>query len=176
MATSRKARPQAGSFAAISVREFTREFPGSSKIGYAAGEPIFQEGSKADACFIVLKGRVAIMKKTRQGLAPIATAGPGEFLGEMAMLSGEKRSASASAKTPVVALRITYTELVAGLRAENPFAGRVALQLSTLLARRCSRLLKLIARQPQIVLPGHRKIVPLHVQGALQQVYTLLAV
>ena len=92
------------------------------------------------------------------------------------MLSGEKRSASAVAVTKVEAIVIEHAEFVSLLKAKNPFAGRLSLQLSTLLATRCHRLLKLIAHQPAVVPLGPSKVPAIDVRAVLNRVYTLWAV
>jgi CRP-like cAMP-binding protein len=92
------------------------------------------------------------------------------------MLSGETRSASAVALTTVKAIVIDHAEFVALLKAQHPFASRLSLQISTLLATRCHRLLRLIARQPGIVPLSVKKIPPIDVRAVLNRVYTLWAV
>jgi CRP-like cAMP-binding protein len=99
----------------------------------------------------------------------------GEFLGEMAMLSGARRSASAIALTRVEAIVIDHAEFIGLLKAQNPFASRLLLQLSTLLATRCHLLLRLIARQPELI-PFGKSAPPLDVRAVLNRVYTLWAV
>jgi len=120
---------------------------------------------------------VQILKKTQRGrnvlLAEVKT---GEFLGEMAMLSGEKRSASAVARNRVKAIVVQFDEFETLLRQQHPFAGRLSLHLSSLLATRCHRLLRLIAHQPEIVPLGGKKAPPIDVRAVLNRVYTLWAV
>ena len=151
--------------------------PGAKTITHKAGTVFFKEGSKADSCYLIIHGKVQILKKTSKGeKIPLAIVKPGEFLGEMAMLSGERRSASAIAVTKVEALVIEHTEFVSLLKAKNQFAGRLSLQLSTLLATRCHRLLRLIAHQPAVIPLGASKIPPIDVRAVLNRVYTLWAV
>ena len=118
-----------------------------------------------------------ILKKTRRGgNVLLAEVKAGEFLGEMAMLSGEKRSASAVALTRVKAIMVQYDEFETLLKLQHPFAARLSLHLSTLLATRCHRLLRLIARQPEVVPLGGKKAPPIDVRAVLNHVYTLWAV
>src|SRR4029077_4196569 len=58
----------------------------------AAGEVLFRAGDPADALFIVAKGGVQI--KAESG-SSIAELGDGETFGEMALLSGSTRTATA---------------------------------------------------------------------------------
>jgi CRP-like cAMP-binding protein len=162
---------------AISPEELLRELPGAKLITYDAGALIFREGSKATSCYVITQGKVRILKKTSKGEnIPLGLVKPGEFLGEMAMLSGERRSASAIAMTRVKAIVIEHAEFVALLREQHPFASRLSLQISTLLATRCHRLLRLIARRPEVVPLAMKKVPPIDVRAVLNRVYTLWAV
>jgi len=161
----------------ISTEELIREFPAAKTVSFKASASIFKEGSKAQSCYVITHGKVQILKKTSKGeRIPLAVVKPGEFLGEMAMLSGEKRSASAIAVTKVEAIVIEHAEFVSLLKAKNPFASRLSLQLSTLLATRCHRLLRLIAHQPAVIPLGTSKVPPIDVRAVLNRVYTLWAV
>ena len=62
----------------------------------AAGSPIFAEGTPGDVMYVVLDGQVEISIGGRI----IEVAGPGELVGEMALIDASSRSASATAATP----------------------------------------------------------------------------
>jgi len=177
MAVAKKSSKAHPPIITITAEEMVRELPSSKTIVFEVGKTIFREGSKAESCYLIIQGRVQILKKTRKGEnVPLASVKAGEFLGEMAMLSGERRSASAVALTKVKAITIQHAEFVALLKAQHPFAGRLSLQLSSLLAARCHRLLRLIARQPEVIPPGGKKAPPIDVRAVLNRVYTLWAV
>jgi CRP-like cAMP-binding protein len=176
MAAAKKTRAKSA-IGTVSSEEILRAFPGAKTTSYDANALIFREGSKAGACYVIVRGRVQILKRTKRGEnLPLAMVKPGEFLGEMAMLSGERRSASAVALTKVQAIVIDHGEFVSLLKAQNPFAARLSLQLSTLLATRCHLLLKLIARQPEVIPFGLKQTPPIDVRAVLNRVYTLWAV
>jgi CRP/FNR family transcriptional regulator, cyclic AMP receptor protein len=63
---------------------------------YPAGETIFVEGQPRDVMYVVLGGEVDIQHHGRS----IYTAGPGELVGEMAMIDSQGRSANAVALSP----------------------------------------------------------------------------
>ncbi len=177
MAVAKKSKKTRSSIIAITADELIREFPGAKAVSYKVGEPIFREGSKAQSCYLITQGKVQILKKTKKGgNVPLAMVKTGEFLGEMAMLSGERRSASAVALTNVKAIIVQHAEFESLLKAQHPFAGRLALQLSNLLAARCHRLLRLIARQPEVIPRSGKKAPPPDVRAVLNRVYTLWAV
>jgi CRP/FNR family cyclic AMP-dependent transcriptional regulator len=67
---------------------------------YPAGTRVFHEGDSSDACYIVREGSFRITREHSDGRAiTLATLGPGEIFGELAMLDGDERSASAEALT-----------------------------------------------------------------------------
>ena len=57
------------------------------------GERIIRAGDLADALYLISKGEVEVTVDGQQ----ISTRGPGEFFGEMALLSGGRRSADITA-------------------------------------------------------------------------------
>jgi CRP-like cAMP-binding protein len=71
----------------------------------AAGAAVFKEGDSGGDMFIIESGQIDIVRKAR-GDEPIATLGPGDFFGEMAILEDQPRFAGAVAKTNVRLLRI----------------------------------------------------------------------
>jgi SulP family sulfate permease len=68
---------------------------------YKAGEHIMVEGEPADGLYVLLRGRVGIMKhQAETGRAvPIVNFGPGVCIGEIAVLSGSARTADVDATT-----------------------------------------------------------------------------
>jgi len=93
---------------------------------YAAGETVLREGDRADALFIVVRGRVAI---SRHG-QPVAELGAGETIGEMAVLGHETRSASATAVEETEALWIGNEEFYEILHEQVEIAEGVIRMLS----------------------------------------------
>jgi CRP-like cAMP-binding protein len=74
---------------------------------FAENQPIFAQGDRGDSLYIVSQGRVRIASTDHNGREKVlAFCGPGEFFGDMAVLSGAPRSASARATTPVQALQL----------------------------------------------------------------------
>ena len=65
---------------------------------FPAGTRVFHEGDHSDACYIVREGSFRVTREHSDGRAiTLATLGPGEIFGELAMLDGEIRSASVEA-------------------------------------------------------------------------------
>lgn len=63
---------------------------------FAEGEVLFQEGEAGEHMFVVQSGKVRISKRVGQRERSLALLGPGEFVGEMAILNGKPRSATAT--------------------------------------------------------------------------------
>jgi len=63
-----------------------------------AGGSLFEEGSASDGLCVIVTGKIEIWKRAFDG-APqhLSTLGPGDTIGEMSLLDGEPRSASAKA-------------------------------------------------------------------------------
>jgi CRP-like cAMP-binding protein len=67
---------------------------------YLEGEYIFYQGDPGIGLYVINEGEVVIQRTTENGnIIPLATFMQGDFFGELALVDGEKRSASAIAKT-----------------------------------------------------------------------------
>jgi CRP/FNR family cyclic AMP-dependent transcriptional regulator len=84
---------------------------------FRRGEVIFHLGDPGDALFVVSRGAVKITLPSQAGdEAIIATLQPGDFFGELALLDGAARSATATALEPTetfVLGRDRFRELIA---------------------------------------------------------------
>lgn len=85
---------------------------------FRRGEVLFHQGDPGDALFVVTSGAVKISLPSEEGdEAIIATLNAGDFFGELALLDGAPRSATATAleSTETLALaRPRFRELIAG--------------------------------------------------------------
>ena len=63
---------------------------------YALNEVLFSEGDIGREMFIVLKGEVQIHKASGESRVLLGTFHPGEFFGEMALVEGGLRTATAT--------------------------------------------------------------------------------
>ena len=84
---------------------------------FRRGEVIFHLGDPGDALFVIVSGDVKISLPSETGEeAILATLGPGTVFGELALLDGAPRSATATALGPtetVVLPRDRFRELIA---------------------------------------------------------------
>lgn len=71
---------------------------------YLTGEYIFYQGDPGIGLYVIREGEVQIVRSGDNGVdVNLATFSKGDFFGELALVDGEKRSASAVAKTDVKA-------------------------------------------------------------------------
>ena len=75
-----------------------------------AGSPLFVENMVGESLFIVKSGTVRITQKTGDGEKALGTAGPGDHLGELALLAKGVRLVSAVAETACEVLEITQRD------------------------------------------------------------------
>jgi CRP-like cAMP-binding protein len=103
------------------------------KVSFAPGEVILRQGDRGDSAYIVQNGRVRILLSQDSGLSEqVACLAPGDFFGEMSLLTGEPRTATAVALDPVDCYRLEKPEL------DAIFAGRpeLAADIAALLTSR----------------------------------------
>ncbi|MEX2106827.1 MAG: Crp/Fnr family transcriptional regulator [Solirubrobacterales bacterium] len=126
---------------------------------FPAGTRVFHEGDNSDACYIVKEGSFRVTREHTDGRAiTLATLGPGEIFGELAMLDGDKRSASAEALTDGELLALPAGD-VRSLLARHP---EIALKLVAGLVRRLRAANVRLSRQSF-------QTVPSRVAGILSQ-------
>ena len=77
---------------------------------FAKGDVITKQGSAAQWLFIVAYGEAEVLYEPESGPGyPVSTLRPGEFFGEMALLSGDARAATVVARTDVECYRLDRT-------------------------------------------------------------------
>ncbi len=76
------------------------------EIRVAAGETIFRQGEGGDRMFVIVEGVVRLYLEGVGGEHEVARFGAGEFFGELSLLSGAPRSATARAAAPAMLLEV----------------------------------------------------------------------
>ncbi|WP_437925119.1 cyclic nucleotide-binding domain-containing protein [Sorangium sp. So ce291] len=107
----------------------------SSEERVTAETPIVVEGSEPDTIFVVLEG-VFELRIQALGDQVLARLGPGELIGEMALLAGEPASATVVAYEGALMLRLARKDVEARLEADPRFAARLYKAFALLAARR----------------------------------------
>ena len=78
----------------------------AEEVIYTTGDPIIQQGDHGDSMFLIVEGEVRIY----QNSSDLATLKEQDYFGEMSILDGEPRSASAAAATDCLLLRINQSD------------------------------------------------------------------
>jgi CRP/FNR family transcriptional regulator, cyclic AMP receptor protein len=82
-------------FSELSQEELERISRVAIPRSFPAGVRVFHEGDRSDACYLVRTGDLRVTREHSDGRAiALATLGPGDIFGELAMLDGQARSAS----------------------------------------------------------------------------------
>ena len=84
-------------FEGLSKKQLRRISSLMTRLDRPAGKVLTTEGAQGYEFFIVLEGEVEV----RQGDRVVATRGPGEYVGEIALLDRRPRTATVVATTPV---------------------------------------------------------------------------
>lgn len=126
---------------------------------FPKGVRVFHEGDHSDACYIVRSGELRVTREHSDGRAiALATLGPGEIFGELAMLDGEARSASVETLTDVELLALPAGDVRALLRSSPEIMAKLVVAL----ARRVRETNERVSRQSF-------QTVPSRVAGVLSQ-------
>jgi len=75
----------------------------ADELQLATGRELTREGDRGREFFVVIDGELEVRRKSRK----IATLGGGDFVGEMALVTGRPRNATVTTKGTVRALVIT---------------------------------------------------------------------
>jgi CRP/FNR family transcriptional regulator, cyclic AMP receptor protein len=129
---------------------------------FPKGARIFHEGDQSDACYVIRAGEVRVTREHSDGRAiALATLGPGELVGELAMLDGGVRSASVETLSEVDLLAVAAADM-RGLLERN---AQITAKLVIALTKRLRETNERISRQSF-------QTVPSRVAGVLSQLVT----
>ena len=114
-------------FRALTPDEFKRLMPAVKVRAMLAGEPIVQEKETGSSLFILARGVVRVTAQYgRPAAVELARLGPGDFFGEMSLLTGEPRSATVTAITDCDLLEISKSGLDPILRSRPEIVEQLA--------------------------------------------------
>ena len=111
---------------------------------FSAGEAVFREGDASSTCYIVRSGHARAIREHLDGRQlTLATFGPGEIFGELAMFDDERRSATVEAIDELEALAILGDDMRRLMRDH----AEIAVKLAVALVRRLRDTNDRLARQ-----------------------------
>jgi CRP/FNR family cyclic AMP-dependent transcriptional regulator len=98
-------------FSALSKRDLQHLARASDEVQVSAGKTLVEEGASGHEFFLILDGTASVLRNNRK----IATLGPGQYFGEMAVLDRQPRSATVKAETDMKVLVLGQREFAAVL-------------------------------------------------------------
>ncbi|MBI3091526.1 MAG: sigma 54-interacting transcriptional regulator [Candidatus Tectomicrobia bacterium] len=111
-------------FQTLSDEQLTKVAEVAEEKRFGPSELVFLQDEAGDAFYLIISGQVSIFRTIERGREPeIARLGPGETLGEMALLTGEPRSASVRALKESTLLSISAASFDVLLREMPSLAG-----------------------------------------------------
>src|SRR5918994_4475518 len=138
-------------FSELSREELERISRVSVARSFPAGVRVFHEGDHSDACYLVRKGDLRVTREHPDGRAiALATLGPGDIFGELAMLDGEVRSASVEAPSDSELLALPASDV----RALLAGSAEITSKLVVALTRRLREANERISRQSFQTVPS----------------------
>ncbi len=102
-------------FSSCSNRELQKIARAADEITVDEGREIVTQGATGHEAFVVIDGTARVVRNDQE----IATMGPGDYFGELALLDGGPRTASVVATSPMTLLVLGQREF-AGLIDEVP--------------------------------------------------------
>jgi len=115
---------------------------------FAEGTILFREGDEGHEMFVIRTGQVAISKRVRDVEKQLSTLGPGEFFGEMSLLTKKPRTATAVLVTDAKLLVIDPKTFEAMLRGSAEIAVRMIKMFADRLTEADAQIENLLLRDP----------------------------
>lgn len=147
---------------------------------FSAGQILFTEGEPSDYLYVVRSGRVRVLVHSLHGdQVTLTVLGPGDTLGELSMIDGQSRSASAEAISSAEVVTLPAREVRAALRADPSLVMAAAVGLCATVRRLTGgtadlvfldlprRLAKLLVAEAREESAGHLRVDPGMNQSAL---------
>ncbi|MFL5755499.1 MAG: cyclic nucleotide-binding domain-containing protein, partial [Chloroflexota bacterium] len=120
-------------FEALAPEDLQRIATAASERTYAGGEALVREGELGDELVVIVEGTVRVIHTEPQGEHVVRSYGPGDHIGELAVLREGLRSATVEADEPGVRGLVIGGEALAAILRERPDAAMA--MLSTLADR-----------------------------------------
>ncbi len=111
---------------------------------FEPGQAVFREGDESDTCYVVREGHARAIRSHGDGRTiTLATFGPGDIFGELAMFEDERRSATVEAIDPTSVVAVLGPDM-RRLMKEHP---EIAARLVIALGRRLREMNERLSRQ-----------------------------
>lgn len=93
----------------------------TEEVDVAAGKVLMRQGDTGDAFYVIVDGTIGLERDGK----PLRTLGPGDFLGELALLDHSRRSATATALTASKLIVLGHREFEDLLQRYDDIRGQV---------------------------------------------------
>lgn len=94
-------------FAGLSTEAVDRLVSEAEPLALGPGDVLVEEGALGDCVYLLLNGQVEVSKRSGERDVSIARRGPGEIIGELAVIQGGSRAATVRATKETQVLRIS---------------------------------------------------------------------
>ncbi|MEJ5330331.1 MAG: cyclic nucleotide-binding domain-containing protein [Desulfobaccales bacterium] len=116
-----------------------------------AGSLVVKQGDPPQCFYVVISGRLEVFRETRDGIRTRLTElGPGDYFGEVALVTGQPRTASVAAREDAVLLEISKEEFDHVLDHNPKLARHIIQQLSHWLVQGDGRLEREVVHQAKL--------------------------
>jgi PPM family protein phosphatase len=122
-------------FEPLSHQQIVRVLNLTRTVPMEAGQFMFREGEPGDELFVILRGRLELLR----GEVTVAELGEGAHLGEMSLVDAAVRSTSARALTDGKLLALSRQDFSQIMRREPPLAVKLLLSFLHILSERLRR-------------------------------------
>src|SRR5687768_12283532 len=92
-----------------------------ARIPYEKDKVIFREGQDGTDAYVIESGKIGVFKTVNNKPVRLAVLEKGAMFGEMAAITGERRTATTIALEPCIVVRISRTTMQQKLNACDPF-------------------------------------------------------
>jgi CRP/FNR family cyclic AMP-dependent transcriptional regulator len=108
---------------------------------FEPGEVVFREGDSSDTCYVVREGHARAVRTHGDGRTiTLATFGPGDIFGELAMFEDERRSATIEAIEPTSVVGVLGPDMRRLMKQHPEIAARLVIALGRRLREMNERL------------------------------------
>ena len=110
-------------------------------IDYKDGSIIFEQNAIAETMYVILSGRVEVIKNRKGLITKLATLEEGDFFGEMSLFDNKPRSATVKALGDIRLLEIGKNKLLKSIMADPALAFKMLEKMGSRIRRQDDRIM-----------------------------------
>ena len=110
-------------------------------IDYKDGSIIFEQNAVAETMYVILSGRVEVIKNRKGRITKLAILEEGDFFGEMSLFDNKPRSATVKAIGDVRLLEIGKNKLLKSIMADPALAFKMLEKMGSRIRRQDDRIM-----------------------------------